>query len=124
MFYVEFNANLRRVFLGLTVLLAVIIVVKSLTPALPSLAISNIDKLAHMSAYLALGAVTLPAFSHVKPFIVWCGLCAFGASIEIAQGLLSTGRSADIMDGVANASGAVLAVVGWMILTRFAQKIT
>lgn len=124
MLYVEFSVNLRRMFLGLAVLFALIIVVKSLMPAMPTLSISNIDKAAHMFAYCALGAVTLPAFARVKPFIVWCGLCIFGASIEIIQGLLSTGRAFDFWDGVANALGALLAVASWMLLTRFAKKLT
>ena len=124
MIYVEFSANLRRAFLVLTALLAVIISVKSLMPALPTLSISNIDKVAHTLAYLALGAAVLPAFPRVKPFIVWCYLCAFGVCIEITQGLLDTGRTADFLDSVANAGGATLAVAGWIVLTLFAKKLT
>jgi len=124
MIYVGFSANLRRLFLGVSVLFALFIIVKSLAPAVPILSISNIDKVAHMLAYCALGAVTLPAFAHIKPLIVWCGLCVFGASIEITQGLLSTGRSFDFLDGIANAYGALLAVLGWRILTWLAKKFT
>jgi len=124
MIYVGFSANLRRGFLGLAVLFALIIVVKSLMPAIPTSYVSNIDKVAHMFAYLALGAVTLPAFARVKPLIIWCGLCGFGASIEVIQGVLSTGRTFDLLDGAANALGALLAVAGWIILTRLAKKIT
>ena len=122
MIYTNFNVKLRRLFLALTVLLAIFIAVKSLTPAIPTLSISNIDKVAHMLAYLALGAAALPAFPRVKPSIIWCGLCAFGICIEITQGMMNTGRSVDFWDGIANASGALLAIIGWVILTLLAQK--
>jgi VanZ family protein len=124
MLYTKFNTNVRRGLLALAFLFAVIIVLKSLTPAIPVISITNIDKAVHMSAYLALGMITLPAFADVKPFIVWCGLSVFGASVEIAQGLMNTGRSADVLDGVANATGAMLAVIVWVLLSKFSRNYT
>lgn len=124
MLYTKFNTNVRRGLLALAFLFAVIIVLKSLTPAIPVISITNIDKAVHMSAYLALGMITLPAFADVKPFIVWCGLSVFGASVEIAQGLMNTGRTADVLDGVANASGAMLAVIVWILLSKFSRNYT
>ncbi len=124
LFYIGFSTNLRRFFLGLTAIFAFIIAVKSLSPAMPTLSISYIDKVAHLCAYLLLGAVALPAFASVKPIFVWAGLCVFGASIEITQGLLNTGRTLDPLDGIANATGALLAVGIWIIITWLAQKFT
>ncbi|MCF6221113.1 MAG: hypothetical protein L3J65_08375 [Robiginitomaculum sp.] len=122
MIYTGFSIGMQRMFLVLAVVLATVIVVKSVTPALPSLSISNMDKVIHVLAYLILGLVTLPALSRFKPLMVWIGLCGFGASIEVAQGLMSTGRSADIFDGIANAGGAFLALVSWRILTLLIRK--
>jgi len=124
MVYVEFSTNLRRTFLVLAILLASIIVVKSVTPALPSLSLSNMDKVIHVAAYFALGLVALPALPRVRPLYIWFGLCALGASIELAQGLMNAGRTANILDGVANATGAVLAIAVWLILTRLTRKFT
>lgn len=123
MIYTGFSTNVRKAFLGLAVLLATIIFVQSVTPVLTSLSISNMDKVIHVLAYLVLGAVTLPALPRLKPLMVWLGLCGFGASIELAQGLMSTGRSADILDGIANAGGAFLAVMCWRILSRLVRKL-
>ena len=106
----------------LTVLLVAILIVSSLTPVQPSLHISNVDKVLHTLAYFILGCVCLPAFAKVKPLFVWLGLCGLGICIEIAQGLMSTGRSADILDEVANASGAFLAVFAWFVVSKIAQK--
>ncbi len=124
MVYQKFNASFRLLFLALTVLLACFIAIKSLTPTMPTFSITNIDKAAHLLAYFTLGAAALPAFPRVKPLFIWLGLSAFGICIEITQGLLNTGRSLDIWDGIANASGAFLAVLAWLILTRLVQKFT
>ena len=123
MLYTKFGQDLQRSFTGLAIAFATIILVKSLTPALPSLSINNVDKYIHVIAYLVLGVVTLPALPHIRPVLVCLGVAGFGAGIEILQGIINTGRSADIYDGVANALGAVLAVIIWIIFTRYVVKI-
>jgi len=122
MLYTKFEQKLRWLFMGLAIALAAIILVKSLTPALPSLNINNADKFIHVIAYLILGAVTLPALPRVRPVLVVLGVAGFGAGIEVLQGMINTGRSADIYDAFANALGAVLAVIIWVLLTRYLRK--
>jgi len=108
--------------MGLAIAFATIILVKSLPPALPSLSISNGDKLIHILAYLVLGGVTLPALPRIRPLLVWLGVAGFGAGVEVLQGMMNTGRSADVYDGIANALGALFAVIMWFVLTRFLDK--
>lgn len=123
MVYRRFPKTIQIGFMVLAILLILFVVASSLTSVQPSLHISNVDKVLHVLAYLVLGSVCLPAFARVQPLFVWLGLCVLGIAIEIAQGLMSTGRSADILDGFANASGAMLAVIAWMLLSKIVQKI-
>ncbi len=124
MIYRTFNPKIHVAFAGLAFGLAVIITVSSLIPAQPSLTVNNMDKILHVAAYAGLGIATLPAFPSIKPVSIWLGLCVFGLVIEVLQGLMPTGRATDILDGLANASGAFLALVAWAILSRLVQKIT
>ncbi len=122
MLYTNFGQGVRRFFAGLSLLLAVVILVKSLIPALPGLSINNGDKYVHVLAYLVLGAAVLPACPRIRPVLVWLGVAGFGAGVEIMQGLLDTGRSADIYDGIANALGALLAIGFWLVISRLMAK--
>lgn len=85
--------------------------------------LNNMDKLAHFSAYLALGFVALPALPRIRPIMVWGMLTMYGGGIEIAQGAMQMGRKADILDAIANSSGAVLAVMLWIALTVVFTKL-
>ncbi len=122
MLYLKFGQGLRRSFLGLLILFATIILVKSLTPALPGLSISHADKYIHVLAYLVLGLVTLPALPRIRPILVWLGVAGFGVGVEVMQGVVNTGRSADIYDGIANALGALLAIGVWMLFSKVMAK--
>ena len=110
-----------RIFHVLSVLLvsvlAAVILVSSLVPAGPSMSVNNADKILHISAYFTLGFVAYFAFRRFSPIFVWIGLCIYGAAIEGLQGISHIGRSADILDALANASGALLALLFWVILT-------
>ncbi len=67
---------------------------------------SGSDKVEHFLAYflLAWGAVQLFA---ARRALLWStlGLVLLGVAIEIAQGALTSNRSADPMDALANAAG-------------------
>jgi len=116
--YQSFSPGLRLVFGILAFLLAGAILVISLSPAQPSLAATHMDKVGHVTAYLLLGGLTLPALSHLRPLVVWVCLVLFGGAIELFQGLMNTGRSADLLDGVANGFGALLAILFWAVLSK------
>ncbi|MBM5812703.1 MAG: VanZ family protein [Gammaproteobacteria bacterium] len=100
----------RRVWLVLFWLCAALIAGGSLLPEpmLPE-APAGTDKLEHFVAYLALtllgvGLVRRSAVGRVAMFVF-----AFGASLEVAQGLLAEDRIADWYDLAANAAGVTLA---------------
>lgn len=89
-------------------ILAVIVVCLMPPPALPSLP-DNSDKIEHFLAYflLAFGAVQL--FSGFRSLLIAAsGLVALGIGIEFAQGMLTTTRSADIYDALADTLGVLL----------------
>ncbi len=118
MIYKKFSKKTNRLFAILTLALALLIFVKSLSVAMPSLHIHNSDKIIHAIAYFVLGVFALPAFTRVKPIWVFVLTSGFGVLIEILQGLMHTGRTADPMDALANAVGVGLAVVFWWFVSR------
>ena len=122
MIYSRFNRKIRIAFTALAFALGVFIAISSLVPAQPSLSVNHMDKVLHVMAYLTLGAATFPAFPRTKPILTWLGLCGFGVLIEVLQGVMNTGRSTDILDGFANASGALLALIAWAILSRLVRQ--
>lgn len=97
-----------------SVILAAVILTASLVPdvPLPESRIPGLDKIAHAAAYAALAAVLL--FGLRKPGTAFVGavlrtvvVCTlYGGAIELLQRL--TGRTADPLDFLANAAGALL----------------
>ena len=75
------------------------------------------DKIAHGFAYFALGFAIIPALGKVRLILIWAGLSFIGIGLEIIQGMMKTGRQADVLDAAANASGALLAVLVWSIIS-------
>jgi len=49
---------------------------------------------------------------------VFWGCVAFGAVMEVAQGLIGAGRTASLWDGLANSLGAALGVYVIVFITR------
>lgn len=82
------------------------------------------DKVAHFSAYGALGASAFGA--RLSPFgaQVWTPviLAAYGASLEILQGLGGV-RSPEIADGIANMLGAVAGFGVALFVARLLGKV-
>ncbi len=86
-------------------------------PALPPLP-DNSDKIEHFASYflLAFGAVQL--FAGRRALLAAAlGLVVLGIGIEFAQGALTSDRSADPYDALANTVGVVLGMA--MLLTRW-----
>jgi VanZ family protein len=119
-------ATLRypRAWMTLGLVIAVLIVIASLTPArdMPVLGIS--DKLEHAVAYLVLSfwfASLMPRRDYVYLSLA---LIAFGGGLEIAQGVMGWGREADLMDLVADGAGILAGVLlAATPLGRWAQLI-
>ena len=57
--------------------------------------------------------------SRRKMIFYWAGAVLFGAGIELMQGWMHLGRSADLYDALANMSGAIVAI----LLSRMIHKI-
>tara|TARA_R110001592_G_scaffold82842_1_gene245258 strand:- start:59 stop:427 length:369 start_codon:yes stop_codon:yes gene_type:complete len=83
--------------------------------------IINIDKAYHSIAYFALGITWLFAY-YKKPekkyFIVICCII-FGIIIEVLQSKLTSYRTGDYVDAIANSCGVLLAL---LIFNLFVKK--
>ncbi len=83
--------------------------------------IINIDKAYHSIAYFALGITWLFAY-YKKPekkyFIVICCI-VFGIIIEVLQSSLTSYRTGDYVDAIANSCGVLLAL---LIFNLFVKK--
>jgi VanZ family protein len=66
------------------------------------------DKLKHLGAYLFLGFWFGSLLARARHGLLFIALFAYGALIEVLQGLLPTGRTAEWQDLVANALGIAL----------------
>lgn len=99
-------------------LLTLAVIVSSLVPAYDLPNVSVDDKVEHIVAYLSLavwfgGLLARPSYVRIA---LW--LLVLGGGIEIAQGLMGLGRTADVRDfladgvGVALGLGACLAGLG------------
>ena len=94
---------------------------------IPRIEIPNIDKLVHVVFHSALTFFWFLFFSKqfksnaiFKPlFFSVLFSFVFGITIEILQQLVTVNRSADVLDVLANTTGAMLAVFFVMICSKF-----
>jgi membrane-associated phospholipid phosphatase/VanZ family protein len=94
----------------------------SLTPSPPKISnpVLGWDKMQHASAYGLLTLLALRAFAGTKPAIlaVFLGVVTFGGIMEIAQGLLTSNRFADLQDSFANLVGAFIVSLVYFIIGK------
>ncbi|WP_298222133.1 VanZ family protein [Flavobacterium sp.] len=96
--------------------------------SLPKIGLSGADKYVHVILYFVFTSLwsfylkAKASFSNASLVKVVFAAIVYGSAIEIAQGLFTTTRKADIMDVLANTSGSILAVMAILIGTRFAAK--
>jgi VanZ family protein len=120
--YQKFGVVSRRLFGSVAVSFFVLIVVKTLEPGGTAVSPYFSDKIAHFVAYFMLAAVSFPALPKIKTIWVLLGLCGVGVGLELAQGIMDLGRSMSFWDSVANAMGAVFALIVWMVISKFFTK--
>jgi len=86
-----------------------LVVVVELLPAilLPQLPTGG-DKVEHLCGYGALAFAAVQLFERRVLWRVGLGLAALGMALEIAQGTLTTTRSFDLADELANTVGVLL----------------
>ena len=85
------------------------------------------DKLAHGVLYFAWVVLLYFGTSRAyqkpvrrrKMVFYWAAAVVAGAGLELFQGWMSYGRSADVLDALANTGGAIIAIVGSQFLHKF-----
>lgn len=100
----------RDLGIALGVLFLLAIAYGSLMHNPPSLDVPEGDKWQHLAGYAGLAgwwALTLPR----RRLAVWLGAAAYGVLMECLQGLTDY-RSFDVLDMLANGTGALLGLVG------------
>lgn len=77
----------------------------------PSINIPNKDKVVHFIFYFVFVFIWYKAFLDRQKYLIAITICAiiYGIIIEILQNTVTLNRSADILDVVANATGALTA---------------
>ena len=101
----------RGLWIAGALLIAAVIVVGSLLPGPVVQSTASWDKLEHTGAYLVL-ALWIAGMLE-RPRYVWAAAAAFllGALLEVAQALLTETREGDLLDLLANGTGAALALI-------------
>lgn len=99
----------------MSALLVAVIVYASLAPDISLPVPGSYDKLEHFGTYCALAVWFTGLYPRARYWTVVAGLLALGLGLEIAQGVMQLGRSAEALDMIANAAG-----VGVGLLLAFA----
>ncbi len=97
-----------RLWAALWGLAVLVVVVVCLIPPPPMDLPKNSDKVEHFLAYFILAGSAVQLFRRGRP-LLWAGvgLVLMGVCIEFAQGALTSTRSADPMDAIANTIGVL-----------------
>jgi VanZ family protein len=104
--------------IALSAALVAAVVYASLTPDLPlPAAPAGFDKVEHFGAYCALAVWFTGLYPRSRYWQVVVGLLALGLGVEVAQGVMQLGRSAEVLDIVANAAGVGVGLLVALFLT-------
>lgn len=87
-------------------LLGVYLSLRPVPPVAP--AVPHLDKLIHAGGYAALAMFAACLFDGRARLRALAGVWLLGAAIELAQGLLPTGRLMEAADLLANSAGIIL----------------
>jgi peptidoglycan/LPS O-acetylase OafA/YrhL len=90
---------------------AVIALVMALLPHPPRLPGEPSDKIQHIAAFLALGALGSFAYPKTHPVYLGTGLSLFGAAIEILQLIPALHRDGDPLDWMADTAAVALIII-------------
>lgn len=112
----------KGIAVGYAVLLAVVSLLPgSQLPTIPDWSqLFSPDKVAHFGAYalfaLLLSVCTSKRGSRRSTVKAVIAAAAYGALLEVLQGIAGTGRQFDLVDMVANTLGAVIGGIFWRLL--------
>jgi VanZ family protein len=95
----------RRVWVAMSAALLAAVIFASLQPNFGPSMPQNFDKLEHLSAYVVLSLWFTGIVVRERYWLVVCGLLALGLSVEVLQGVMNVGRSAEVLDMLANTLG-------------------
>ena len=95
----------RRLWVTLGVALLVLVIYLCLEPADGGGASRINDKLAHFLAFFALAGWFAALVERRFYWLIALGMLSVGGLIEVAQGLMALGRTADLLDFVADGAG-------------------
>lgn len=95
---------------------------------IPQVSISNIDKLVHFTFHFVFVFLWYLYFltneksqnPNLKTFVFLASF-SLGTSIELGQGILTKTRNADVLDVLANATGAITAIIFIVYLEKFTK---
>jgi VanZ family protein len=97
---------------------------------LPSLGIGNADKYVHFTFHFIFTLLWFLYFNVKKVeqkkslIVVFFASLFFGIAIEIAQTLFTTTRKGDVLDVLANTSGAIIAVLVLVLYNKYIKRNT
>jgi VanZ family protein len=94
--------------------------VMAVLPHPPQIPGAPSDKVQHILAFLALGALASFAYPRTSPVYLAAGLSVFGALIEVVQLVPALNRDGDPVDWLADtaAAGLMLIVLHWSRVRR------
>lgn len=95
----------RALWLAMSAALVAAIAYASLAPDVSVTVPRGFDKVEHFATYCGLAVWFTGLYPRTRYWKVVLGLLALGLGLEIAQGVMQLGRSAEPLDMVANASG-------------------
>jgi VanZ family protein len=98
----------RRLWVAISAVLLAAVIFASLQPNFGPAVPHNFDKLEHLSAYVVLSLWFTGLVARERYWVVVCGLLALGLSIEVLQGVMNVGRSAEALDMLANTVGVLV----------------
>ena len=101
----------RRLWVAMSATLVAMVVYASLVPVLPVPVPGRFDKVEHFATYCLLAVWFTGLYPRVRYWKVVAGLIVLGLGLEVAQGVMQLGRSAEPFDMVANASGVVVGLL-------------
>lgn len=93
----------------------------AISPLAVDTGIDNGDKIAHVLAFYSLTVFAAISFPRTSPLAIAVGMSAYGALIEVVQGLPLIGRDRDIADWIAD-TAAVLAALAPLYVARWRAK--
>ena len=102
---------LSHIFKCLTLLAICVIVVMSLRPSVSMGGIAHIDKVLHFGAYAVLAGLARLGWPKLWGAWIFLSFAILGIGIEIAQHMMSVGRTGSLGDTAANLLGAALPLV-------------